>query len=60
MLGNTDGINREDFPCLMKQSLEKACTTVPNISGWTQYGVYTFDHDTVWRVSKVDIASADA
>ena len=30
MLGNTDVINREDFPSLLKKSLEKACMNVLN------------------------------
>ena len=30
VLGNTDGIKRQDFSCLLKQSLEKAFTTFLN------------------------------
>ena len=30
VFGNTDGIKREDFTCLLNQSLEKACATVLN------------------------------
>ena len=39
MLGNTGGLKREDFPCILMHSTEKACTNVLNISGWEQSGV---------------------
>ena len=55
MLSNTDGLKREEFPCLLKQSMKKACMTVLNRSGWENSGVYPFEHAPVWRVHKVDI-----
>ena len=60
VLGNTDGLKREDLPCLLKQSLEKACTTVLNWSGWVKSGVYHFEHDIFWRVRKVYIKASAA
>ena len=39
----------------MKQSMEKACPTDLNRSGWENSGVYPFEHAPVWRVHKVDI-----
>ena len=60
VLGNTDGLKREDFTCILKQSMEKPCMTVLNISGWTKSGVHPFDHNIVWSVHKIDIAEAAA
>ena len=58
VLGNTDGLKREDFTCLLKQHLEKACMTVLNQSGWEKYWVYIFDYDPFWRVREVDIKAS--
>ena len=61
VIGNTNGLNRKDFTCLLKQYTERACTTVLNRLGWENPGVYTFDRAPVWRVRKIDIkASATA
>ena len=30
VLGNTDGLKKEDFTYLLKQYLEKVCTTILN------------------------------
>ena len=60
VLGNINGLKREEFTCLLKKSLEKACTTFLNGSGWAQSGVYPFDRNPVCRVHKADIVAADA
>ena len=60
VLGNTDGLNRESFTCILKQSLEKARKTFLNQSGWAQYGVSPFDLAPVWLVRKEDIEAAAA
>ena len=57
VIGKTNGLKREDFTYLLKQSLEKACTSVPNQSGREKYGVYPFYCAPVWCVRKVDIKS---
>ena len=41
VLGNTESIKREDFPFLLKHSLENSCTTVLNRSGRSQSGATT-------------------
>ena len=46
--------------CLLGQSMEKACTTVLDQSGWAQSEVYIFDRVSVWHLNKVDIAAAAA
>ena len=55
VIGNTNGFKREDFPCLLKKSLYKACMTVLNISGWENSGVYPFDSAQIWSVRNIDI-----
>ena len=60
MLRNIGGLKREEFTYLLKQSLEKVCTTILNQSGWSKSGVYPFEHDPVWCLRKVDIKASDA
>ena len=54
-IGNTKILKREEFTCILKQSLEKLCRTVLNQSGWSQSGVYNFDRTPVWYKHKLDI-----
>ena len=60
VISNTSGLNREENPCLLKQSLEKSWKTALNQSGWAKYGVYYLDLASVWRVCKVYIKESSA
>ena len=60
VLDNTKGLKREDFPCLLKKSLEKECMNILNQSGWENSGVYNFYRYPFWCVHKLDIKSSAA
>ena len=59
-LGNTNSLKREDLSCILKQFLEKACTTVLNISGWAHSVVYSFYRAPVRRVRNIYIEASAA